>query len=777
LNQQQAEEVYDATLIQTLSKDEDYDIYVVYYQDLGIWTFEVYVDGAFKEDFTPTYKATDADDMTFIFGDDTDSGPNQGAGAAVWDDFYVYGHQSSRLYDNFEDGNPNNWRIFKTDTVYTEWKTVDDNDNGGYNLYLEQTETGQGNGHCYGQSLPIDYDPTESYKISFDFKPANDGDTYTVMSNREITIIYDQGDLMIVLSDENTETIQALTPGTWYFIEISRHDQAPNDYCDIFVNHVWKKTLWSHDGGFTDHDNGVIFVEFGDFGSDDLCRGAYWDDIRLFSDTEVGDAGFSDTFVDDENFLIFMADVEDGDAEADEWFFIEVAGSNLWEDSAATSWDGYAGDKIFETDPMANYPISTKCRLVTPSIDLSYLETATLSFAIVYDTPAVAGVPNNWQDGCRLQYRLWDTTEEEWDSWTLLGDAQSGFYDSGWCAAFSGPDAWMGDSSGWISKSISLSSLCGDGDSTEIVQFAFYFASDNVNTAARGIGIDDLKIFGDPYDDNGDEVADWDDDDVYNEDEYYTFKCSPFDTDSDSDEISDNDEVTDSDLTKWYEDDEDPADPARKDLFIEIDYLNIDSESMLTTDMRDYLMFNTEGSFQNRDIQIHVTYQSIDVSGDDWDTIGFTELEDLKEDHFTESHEGTWHYCLVVKYITNHDYQWAWQGGSRAVYAVSGQDCIDYGSDEDEVFAQYFQQGIGRNLGLNRHNSDKTYTPYDPTDNSMTQQVVKSNSFLDEDSDTVFTWQSLEYTFGGWEYSCDFMATPNEWNTGLFFASIARYDV
>jgi hypothetical protein len=228
-------------------------------------------------------------------------------------------------------------------------------------------------------------------------------------------------------------------------------------------------------------------------------------------------------------------------------------------------------------------------------------------------------------------------------------------------------------------------------------------------------------------------------------------------------------------MTAWFDEDKKPADPCSKDVFIELDYLIINNEPMFTSEMQDTQLSFIETSFRDHRIQIHIEYSSIAV-GSGWDTLGYSSLESLRSSHFSEEHEGTWHYCLVVKYILDKDYQWAWQGASHGVYTVSGQDCIDFGSSEDEVFAQYFQQGIGSNLGLRLHINEYEYSPYNPVDTSMTKQVVMENDYLEDDSNTVFVSNFIEYIFGGCEYSCDFEAEPNEWKRGLFYTSVTRYE-
>jgi hypothetical protein len=743
--------------------------------------YDIWLDGDFLTNEQSNYLDFHSE---FIFGDwDGTSDDNNARGEGKWNYFGIYGHSACRFFDNFQDRHTYNWNeikrkpadssIWTSSSVYGAMFVY-------HSLYLKSNDQ---NGVCKGQSPFIDYYNTEDYRITFDFKPTNSGDIFVVMSNNEIKLIYHEGFLKYLYSGSwnNKGTICQLNPGNWYFIEIIRKS-TPVDAYEVLVNHGFEGVYTD----FYDKDNGYQYVEFGDFSIPAYQKnnGAYWDNIRVWSDLQRQVSGFSQSFQKknaqecNDYILTFFEDFEDYtgtpalDIEEYGWKTKpteEGSGTSLWQVGTDNSKHSHTGDNIIATVLNGQYPNNADEKLITPVIDLTYFDSATFSYWIAFWTETD-------HDGFRWQYRSKASLGNPWSPWD---DVDELMYSPN-VAAFGGP-AVTSTNGGWSHWSFPLNELMG---SHNYFQFRWHFKSDG-SGQNWGLYLDDIKIHGMASSGNDN---DFDDDTLLNFEEFYLFKCSPLITDTDGDALKDGIEIENQYLTKdldfgsahFSEADYNPADPCMRDIFVEVDSMEneAETESLLTESFKIELN-GIKSTYSNHDINIHLDFNELRL--DYQEEVDDTDL-DLLQDNFDA--EDFAHYLIVCYYYEPKTTAFGitWHGWSTSCSAIFIQAVIDQDDSPDgDMLQKTFVHEMGHSLGMKHYYPYPWWWPWLPEYPGGTAMQKGSkdlhNTYLTEYSNTEFEYELEEddwhdITIGGWEYCMDDNQTPTEWYYGLFYKSI-----
>jgi hypothetical protein len=813
--------------ITTLIKDQSYSYVVWITYDsilekriIEIWDWDVLL---YQNSYTHHNIASRL--TTLVIGDDTSEADN-GRGRMRWSSIGLYGHSSCRFYDNFNDLNAGNWRtdVYHTDrnnqhgywdvNCYGELfiKSVgrDPNPGGGWDRrYIMATSI---------KSPFIDYDPDDSYTISLDFKVTNADDEFVLASNNEIVVLFEAGELLTVWDNDWNikDPFYDVEVNTWYHMKIEKIYLGENgggleQYYTIWINGI-QIDIWDEELMFFDIGNGVPWLEVGDFFSDDQwTHGAYWDNIRLFSLSEISSTGFGTSFMDND-LLIFLEDFESTiDLEEYGWALHEapfesdpyVVGEDTGEHWILNEPGlRYSSNNVVAIggDLGVVYESDLDTRMNTPPIDLSHLSDATLSFWMSMETEE--GV-----DGWRLEYRIpdpdgrWPKDYSDPDhplwKWEPFGVGK-GFYNMNPVSEFSG-EAFSGTLLYWTKYSLSLTEICGVGFSK--VEFSFHFKS-NDNIEFRGVCIDDIRIDGK---NNNLFEDDYDDDILTNSIEYYLFGSSIYCPDTDYDGLSDYVEVHDNELNKLtpapYH--PPPANPCKRDVFVEIDSM-VDSSgvSYITQNIKNYIELMID-SFDNHDIEIHLIYDQANnvvfVPRLDYGSsppvpydanldgkYNSQELQNIALDYFNTNHRETHHYLLITDYVSydgDDAYGIDWKDNAYALAVQKIKDDFNKPgatTSYERKTAQSFQHEAGHAFGL-RHYPHQGYMwePHYPGNTAMSYGMDFMDNvefkYIEEDSDLRFWSSDLnQWRYrGGWEYSYKPIET---WQPGLYLYVIGDWN-
>jgi hypothetical protein len=176
--------------------------------------------------------------------------------------------------------------------------------------------------------------------------------------------------------------------------------------------------------------------------------------------------------------------VQDFETNSDGWNGEMIAGSNSWQlgTPAQTNINSaHSGTNAWMTNLTQNYPMNEHSALYSPCFDFSGLMNPSLSFWLRLHSEA------NY-DGAVLE-----ATIDDGVSWTKIGAAQAGFYNSN-TNQNPAPQLitvpwWSGNNNAWTHYLVSLSNYAGQ----EGIRFRFRFASDYA-VADEGLAIDDFSI-------------------------------------------------------------------------------------------------------------------------------------------------------------------------------------------------------------------------------------------------------------------------------------------
>ncbi|MFD0835587.1 GEVED domain-containing protein [Mariniflexile aquimaris] len=156
-----------------------------------------------------------------------------------------------------------------------------------------------------------------------------------------------------------------------------------------------------------------------------------------------------------------------------------VRGSNSSHSSGAT------GNYFYSQKYSSEYNNHTYITATSPAIDLTGYISITLELKIWYNTESS-------YDGMKIEYSL-----NNGSSWNDLGSvSNSNWYnDSGVNAFNSNEDGWSGNSSGWLTRSINLSTEDIGFESATQAKFRVLFASD-YSITDTGVAFDEIFIRG-----------------------------------------------------------------------------------------------------------------------------------------------------------------------------------------------------------------------------------------------------------------------------------------
>lgn len=773
---------YENNPIMTLDFDQEYLIEMWIHNDGGDLLYDIYIDG--------DYKRTVTTDYLFVspltqFGDydsfDDSEEPMNARGIGQWESFEIRGHSESRFFDNFNDGNPFNWNnIVRTPTDLAEFYVTNQDE-----LKLSSFDPADPDDPISCANTPfIDYyDTQQDYIISFDFRFSSEEDWFVVMSNTELVITLKNTKLQYMMMDQwyIQAVICDVIPNTQYYIEIFKDASEMEWWITVNGIEYGPKTT------FNDRDDGTPYLEIGDSSHGTMRNhGAFWDDVRVFSDAIVNPSGFTPGFHLDNHILTYVEDFEDYDTdlpgsqdiEERGWFTdTHSEGSNdaIWDVAWLGLLEPHTGENCIVTINDGNYPNNADESLISPPFFFENFDSAEVSFWLYYDT-------EQGRDGLQFEYRVFPINGQ-WDDWD---DVDNTIYNTLNVPVFNNEAAFTDNSGGWVRIEISLTNLL-QINQQRTYQFRFCFRSDGGNTAF-GVAIDDFKVHGMRNEENN---MDLDGDGITNHVEYFIFKCSPLLVDTDQDALDDNIEISHprctQEIVSYFE--FNPADPCYLDAILEIDHLS--GARYISSEFKDEID-GIVSQFKDHRINLHVLYDGTNLAFDDGDDdkLSDAELDQIKIDHCAPNDRQVVHYCLIATRHEDSTFHWfwepdgvlkygrAWDGISAPSLAIFTDDIetkifwtLGVGDDDYEEYAvKTFQHELGHTFGL-LHYKDawNTWKPNEPTNNAMKSGFYNYRNYQRESSNTEYSWESSGNPrsgwFGGWEWSCDDQTgqTHTEW--------------
>lgn len=176
---------------------------------------------------------------------------------------------------------------------------------------------------------------------------------------------------------------------------------------------------------------------------------------------------------------ISSANIQNFDTNNGSWF---VGGDSIsWAWGAPSSSiinSAVSAPNVWKTSLAGNYRDYENSWVQTGCYNISGLTNPKLRFQINYETE------NNY-DGSYLEY-----STDGGATWSLLGDAASGFYSGSITRSYYTGDIWMNSSAGWILKDISLAPL----NHASSVMFRFHMVADG-SVNRDGVAIDDFELY------------------------------------------------------------------------------------------------------------------------------------------------------------------------------------------------------------------------------------------------------------------------------------------
>ncbi len=153
--------------------------------------------------------------------------------------------------------------------------------------------------------------------------------------------------------------------------------------------------------------------------------------------------------------------------------------------SNSSSSTGASGNYFFSEQNGSNYKNNTYIIATSPAINLTGYNSITFELKIWHKTEP-------YNDGMKIEYSL-----NNGSSWKGLGsESNSNWYnDPDVDALGNNEDGWSGDSNGWKTKSINLSTEDIGFESATQARFRVLFASDN-KTTDTGVAFDEIFIRG-----------------------------------------------------------------------------------------------------------------------------------------------------------------------------------------------------------------------------------------------------------------------------------------
>jgi len=707
-----------------------------------------------------------------------------GTGGGQWDNFLLRGLSKAQYFNNFDDDLAHEFRFIDYDDERVDLLVLEDA------LYLD-TYLSSGppalhkDGYIYTEYM--NYEPTETWRISLDFKiDSSNNNDFVLVSNRQATIWIDGTNLDYYDGTDNF--VMNLQTGVWYLLELEK--TSDSQYRILVDNDV--KAAGCQ---FDDQGPSPVWWDFlgiGDWSPTVYGDGVSIDNLKLIVETRThadGDGdGLGDVFEEGDTepkLYVWSTDFEDKivsgyrrPLELGElgWEFTPVDDDP---DGYESNWE--KGEPAYPEGPAKGhadgiFPSNGKCLgtnlegeywrdltegegIKTPWISLENVRGhATLTLWHWYDFEEGDDFPDPADDGGQIYIFVGGEPIP-----TLLGEYQDPYTATGHIAS---PDpCFSGSSDGWEYLEFDLTNYVGLD-----IRIFFHFRADSDQNLGAGWYIDDIKIFGNL--DSAD--PDNDHDNLEDGEEFHTFCTSFFRQDTDRDSLMDDDEVEknvladyayyiDSDTNSW-------SDPLTKDIWVEVDEMD-DVDAGCEWDSTIRIM--VEGDFIEHAIRVHFIY-SEEIDGlDDIDTDGLEGIGALKtnEGEREDENDGFYHYLLWAQTCIEPD-ESSYAYGSHWFMAVfaNHEDL-----DSDAKRANEIEHALGRNLGLWHYDQYyKDATDENPPPTSMKRAIGTWRDYLGDESDFIYYWDDGENDpecrwLGGWDYSHTSLST---FKRGLDYSGI-----
>jgi hypothetical protein len=699
-------------------------------------------------------------------------------GGGKWDWFEFVGWSKAQYFNNFNDGSAHEFRkiSYKHQRApVSAHATVKVEDNSlFFDTYWNTNPPVLYKGYIFTEY--INYNPTETWRISLDFKVSNNINQWFILTqNKQATIVVKGANLYWY--DNQLHLIKNLQTDQWYFLELEK--TAANKYRVLLNNDVeatgcdFEKPLaadwWD-------------FLGIGDFGDFDWVDGIYIDNLKIIvesrSHTDTDSDGLGDDFENDGDIpkvYIWSTDFEDRtdgrvlDVEELGWDFDPLLddpnADTIWEKGEPTYDDPFglnptpatghaegihpASDgKVIGTDLDNVYAANTDDAIITPRISMEYVvNSARITFWHWYHTEQ-----GEQGDGGKVMI-----SSDGGDTWSLLGSLGDP-YNTDDVDVLDDDPGFTGSSGEWKYVVFDLdSNYVGTG---KVIRLKFIFASD-AQSEGSGWYIDDIKIFGNL----ADNVGDTDGDLVEDGEEFHKYCSSPFLKDTDGDSLSDKDEVSNSELADydyyvghstynyW-------SDPLTKDIWIEVDEMDNVAQGRRWNNNNDNVRTTIEGWFSEHEIRVHFVYsEEIDgINGATWNQL--KDIARLKSNggEREDNHDGIYHYLIWAQTAS----VGSWLGISYTSHWFLVVFANHNNLNTDAKRAKTTNHEIGHNLGLWHYRPDEYEDDNNdnPPDSSMRRGTGTWTGYLGEESDWSYDFdsgnpgeQEDDRILGGWEYS------------------------